>query len=421
MIKSINRFINFFIVILYACGILAAFAYNCKCDINFEGIKFSFELYELMSVITLIILIKLFFNFIRNLIISTFKKDNSDVTKHVIEMLQKELSYVLLKAPELAQKELGKIKKNIGDMPIVNWFQGNIYLLNNEENKAKMLFHEMSIGTKDPVIGLYGLYDISLKNKDKSSEKEALVGLLNSGINRGEIIPKLIALELLEKNFERANYFVDMLVSENSIRKNDVIATVKYVEACNGNFSNKQDILEQAISLSLNISKIVIAYADELVKNKNIKLAQKYLFNAWKREPNVEIFLKYVDCFKENKENLLVAADELVCARNDSWIGYFELAKILFSYAKYEDAFLNFLTVYGKNRSQYVVDYLIKTANMLPDPKSLSAQEILNGELDVKELSCYYACSNCGNESHAWLPICPNCHDIATLKYVEKY
>lgn len=416
MKKFFSRLINVFIFTLYFGLAIGSFFVSCNVDVNFEGIKFGFHLYELFIFTTLIFILKIFFDFTAQRIAKLFHKtDNSE--KDIVNLIQAVLSAILLKDSYNAQKFLSKLKKFLGDSAFINWLEGNINLLRKNTHKAKALFYQASAKEKDSSLGAYSLCQIAMLNGDKTTEIETLEAMIDSASDKKVILIRLIVIEILSGKFDSAEFYLDCLKKEKYHSINRIEAIVKFCRA-NAATNGRFELLKKAFSLAPDISEIAIAYAEELINIDEKNTAQKVLLETWEANTTKEVFWKYTKLGKDEKERLDLAY-KMVAARNDSWIGYFEFGKMLLAKEKYEDAFRNFLTAYGKNKSQEIVNCLTELAPLLPNPKPLSAKEVLDGNLEIQNIDMKFVCKTCKCISEKWHPICWKCQSIDSFEFVD--
>lgn len=416
MKKFFSKLINVFIFVSYFVLAIGSFFVNCDINVNFEGIKFSFHIYELFVFTTLVFILKIFFNFTARRIARLFhRSDNHE--NDIVDLIQAVLSSILLKDSYNAQKFLGKLKKFLGDSAFINWLEGNINLLKKNTHKAKALFYQASAKERNSSLGAYSLCQIAMLNGDKTTEIEALEAMIESASDKKVILLRLIVIEILSGKFDSAEFYLDCLRKEKHPSINRIEAIVKFCRA-NASTSRRFKLFKKAFYLAPDISEIAIAYAEELINVGEKNSAKKVLLESWKANPTQEVFLKYTKLGK-NEEDCLDLAYKIVATRNDSWVGYFEFGKMLLAQEKHEDAFRNFLTAYGKNKSQGIVNYLTELAPLLPNPKSLSAKEVLEGNLEVQNIDMKFVCKTCKCISEKWLPICEKCQSIDSFEFVD--
>ena len=76
------------------------------------------------------------------------------------------------------------------------------------------------------------------------------------------------------------------------------------------------------------------------------------------------------------------------------------------------------LTAYGKKHYTEIVECLKECASKLNDPKPISAQEILGGDILCDDIHCAFVCETCGCVLNEWTPICNKCQSIDS--YIHK-
>lgn len=423
MKKFLSNCVNFVLFIIFASIFVYSFFIKCNITLNFEGISKTFSLLDLMLFILYVYVVKLLFvtiaNFLKKLF--SFKRKNCQV--NLIDAIQSVLSSILLKDSVSAKKALEKLKKQFGESSLSSWFEGNISVLENDIHRAKSLFYKATSSEKETCLGSYSLCSLARKYNDYSTEMDALKSMLNTsnGSDKSMILLRLISIKILNKKYEDIETYTKELKFQKYRKWKRIAAIYNFCLASDEmNCHDRLSLLENAFEYAPEITDIAIAYSDELLEHSSPSKARKVLLESWKLCPSKSIFDRYIYINKETDlDNVFDNADKLIATNNTSWIGYFNLGKLLFENEKYEDAFYNLLTAYGKIHSKEVVNVLIECANKLHDPKPISAREILDGNVLCEDFHFAFVCDTCGCISHKWIPICDKCQSIDSYRYKE--
>ena len=412
MKKIINICYALFLLSIITLGLY----FDGETCINSEKFSLSVKNSDLCLYISC--LLGVIFILIKAIFVLKDKFTRSRNTEAIINDLQDAISSILLKDVKSAEKNLGKLKKNVKNIAILNWLEGNIELLKSNLHKAKSLFYLASSAEEKSSLGVYSLCKLAVQMKDQNAEIETLQTILNKSGFQENIAIRLLTICLIKNDFVNANYYMDLIKSHKKLPRIDAI--VKFSEASLGSI-NEENLLKSAHDSAPEIVEIAIKYSKLLTLNQQPRKAKNVLEKTWKLSPHPLIFEAYID-FADDIITKIESAYELVSMQTNTWVGYFEYGKLLLDNGKIEDVFCNFLAAYGKCRYKFVYDLLYKVCELLPDPKPSAALEILSKKHDKEliDVKIVWQCSNCGSIHDSWQPICSHCESIDTIAWMAK-
>ena len=408
-----KKFFNICFAVILLAIIAASVYFGGKTTLTAGDYTFSILNSDLAVIIVGLLLVMYAIAKIKRKISSL--KHNKNSPEAISNDIQQMLSFLLLKDVESSEKQLEKIKRVLKDSPITNWFDGNIELLKNNTHKAKSLFYLASASERNSSLGVYSICRLAVQSKDKVTEVETLNTILESSGYQESVLMRLLVIYMLNNDFINAHECMHKIQSHN--RNDRLEAILKFVESQSGSL-NEDVLLKSAFDLAPDITAIALAYANYINTNQGPKKAKSVLEKTWKLCPHPDVFNAYIQL----DDDLIAQIDagyDLVASQTNTWIGYYEYAKLLLDCGKIEDAFHNLLGAYGKSRLRLVYDLLYRVSSMLPDPKPSAALEILskNHESEVLDKEFGWGCSSCGMQHVKWNAICKQCESIDSVHW----
>lgn len=335
--------------------------------------------------------------------------------KKGIKHLENAFSYLLLKDKSKIKDYVFKAKKVFGEIPLINWIEGQFYILNNDPNKAKAIFYKMMTDEKSTLIGNYSLYKMFLENGSDEDAIDSIDAILKIS-PKSFVVTKAIYILLKNKRFDLTKKYL------NAIRKldnSDYIEAVIYAEEAF--YRGKIELSKRAYKLAPSLIKNSLYYADYLISRGELKEARKVLKNTFESAPHQEIFQKFVysDMSNDNFDRIKLA-EKLIEANSNSWIGYYGLAKLLLKEDMLQAAFNNLMIAYEKTNFDFVLNELLNVAHAFSDPKPEVVRLMLSKTNYSKHVEFLWKCKNCSNIEQEWTPICDYCKAIATYEYASE-
>lgn len=344
-----------------------------------------------------------------------FSKRNN--ISSIVDEIQLVLSSILLKDLITSEKHIKKVEKSLSNTSLLCWLKGNIELLRGDTHKAKSLFYSASAAEEKSSLGVYSLCRLAVQTKDKVTEVETLRTILNTfGYQEGAVL-RLLTIALQNHDFAAANDYIRMIDGKKKNKR--LHALVLYNEAL-ANPLKAEELLKSAFELAPEISQIAMEYSKILVANQDLKKAKSVLAKTWKLSPHPDVFYQYLN-LDIDTQGKIEDGYELTTMSTYSWVGYFEYGKFLLDSDKLNDSFCNLLAAYGKCRYRCVFDSLRHVCELLPDPKPVSASEILSGRHDSEIIDgdIGWHCRNCGCVYSKWQSICDKCEAIDSVHWED--
>lgn len=333
-----------------------------------------------------------------------------------IDNLQLAFSGILLKDKSLAEKCIKKAKRHLGNIPLISWIEGQLMLIRNEHHSAKSIFYELCAREKGTALGAYSLCKMAVSEKSEDDALNAINTILKVSPNALELIFQAIAISLKNKNFDEAKKHISSI---KNTKKGRLVEAIIYSEE---GIANKNiDLLKKAFKLAPELTETAIQYADILCANGEYKDARKILLKSFQHQPTLELYDKYISCGKLlDISDRLKLAEKIMEEAPDSWIVYFEFAKITMQNGMIQIAFRHFLKAYNKEKYDFIAEQLAAAAKMLDDPKPQAAIDVLSNPLLSKQVDFIWRCKECGNEEKQWIAICNHCNRIGEYFFTER-
>lgn len=367
---------------------------------------FSIPLWELLSAIFVsIVVYKILSNIFKKILSLFSSKPNP---KKGIGYLQQAFSGMLMKDHKLVLKTLSKAKRHLGDIPIISWLEGQLYLIDGDNYNARSKFFYLSAKEKDTALGAYSLAQLSLQNKSDEDAIEAIKSILRVYPNAQNFLQKIISLCIKNGKSDEAFEYFNKLESSN---KKDIEAVIYYEKWRN---YGQIDDLKKASKLALNIPNIVIDYADELCKNNEKKSAQKVLRKSFGKFPSRDVFRKYIEIFAEETSEKIKKAEKLRKVAPQSWIPYYYLAKFSEEEGIYTIALSYIRRAYDLRQYDFIANEFIKINTLL------NSDGTPGNPIESKKVEFFWRCAECGNLDANWRSICPHCLATASYSYFEE-
>jgi len=329
-----------------------------------------------------------------------------------LEYLQLAFSGLLVKDKDAIERTLKKAEKHLGEIPLISWLKGQQSLINGDEHRAKAIFYTLCEKEKNTAFGAYSL--CQLTKRSDTNRLNAIGAVLKVYPHAQDLILQGIAIALKSKHFEEAKQQASRLPFG---KEASLIEAVIYSEE--GIEKKDPELLERAFELAPELSRNAINYAEFLAENEEYKNARRVLRKSFMNCPNQKVFDKYIsiDGNLSNFDKIKLAKKIIDCA-SESWIGYFELSKMLIQEGMMIQAFYNLLIAYEKGQYDFIANALTKIADQLNDPKPVEAQRIIANPLKSKHVRFVWKCSHCGTEESDWMPVCKYCNRIAGFKEI---
>ncbi len=333
-----------------------------------------------------------------------------------IDNLQLAFSGILLKDKSLAEKNIKKAQKHLGNIPLISWIEGQLMLLKNEHHNAKSIFYELCTREKGTALGAYSLCKMAVVDKSENDALNAINTILKVSPHALELIFQAIAISLKNKNFNEAKKHIRSI---KNTKKGRFVEAIIYSEE---GIANKNiDLLKKALKLAPELAETAIQYADILCVNGEYKDARKILLKSFQHQPTLELYDKYISCGELlDISDRLKLAEKIMEEAPDSWIVYFEFAKIAMQKGMMQIAFHHFLKAYNKEKYDFIAEKLVTSANLLDDPKPQAAIDILSNPLSTKHIDFIWRCKECGNEEKQWIAVCNHCNRIGEYFFMER-
>lgn len=173
----------------------------------------------------------------------------------------------------------------------------------------------------------------------------------------------------------------------------------------------KSGRFKKSYKLAPQIPNISVDYSELLFKNDEKKLSLRVLKNSFEKFPFVDTFKKYVN-FADNEEKIK-RAKKLLNVAPQSWIPNFYLAKFYADEGMVQVASEYIKQAYKIKQYSFIADEVVKINSLLD-----VGDEVIDLSA-ARNMRSFWKCSECGNHSETWCPICSNCSSIATYKYEE--
>ncbi|MBQ3565390.1 MAG: hypothetical protein IJA14_04535 [Alphaproteobacteria bacterium] len=394
---------KFFLLISIVCVGLAFFS-GISLSAKAFGEVHSCALWEFLSVLVLGCIAFKAISVVCNKLAKIFIW-RPDVKKG-LEYLQEAFSGMLVKNHYAAEKALLKAKKHLGEVPLVSWLEGQLSLINNDMFKAKSIFFSLSSRETKTALGAYSLSQLSLQNGSAAEAISSLEATLQVYPSSQEIIKKIISLGIKSNNFDIALKYLKDYEGKNKDKIKSIIYYEKWKQLSIG------DDLKKAYEASREIVSVALSYADWLSQNGDGSAADKVLLRSFEEVSYPEILRKYL--YREPTEELKRAKKALKRFEN-SWIAQYEAARIFVKHELYEDAFEHAIQAYSAAPYTFVADVLLDCSAQIDD------KDISLDLSKAKRANFIWKCSCCHHEYEDWFALCPNCEEIATLEYEEKF
>lgn len=387
-----------FVFLLVAC----AFFFDIRVSVSFVGRSWALPLWEILALFFFVIYV-----FIQcgNLLDKLFSMLGlkADVKKGV-DYLQEAFSGMLIKDHKVVWKALNRAKKHLGEIPFISWLEGQLCLINGDTYKAKSLFFNLSSQEKGTVLGAYSLAQLSLQNKSDKEAIESIKAVLKVYPDAQNFLNQIVSLSIKSGNIDDAFHYLRKLSDENKQNIEAVVYFEKWKQ------SSELSDLKKAHKLAPQISDISIAYADELLKSDEKRLARKVLMRNFELSPSIEIFNK---CVMLDEEKIR-RGEKLLKAAPQSWVPYFCLAKICVEEEMPALAFEHISRAYELAHYRLIADELVKINALQNNGESLMDLS------EARAVRFFWRCSKCGDHSEKWRSVCPCCMSVATYSYVEE-
>ncbi len=407
--RALFFFLKFCVLLSMLC---ASMYFGGNIIINISD--FSLEIQAIHLVLILIILVCVYE--LLALFFSSLLKLIRGKPSHVkgLESLQKSFSGVLLKDKKSAEKNIKKAKKYLGDIPLVNWLEGQLMIIKNEYSQAKSIFYELCTKEKDTAIGAHSLFKMALHDKSENDALVTINKILKISPDSLDIAFHAIVLALKNKDFIEAKKHI------HSIKKSKKGKLVEAIIYFNEGV-NAQDIdsMKKAFKLAPELTENAIRYADVLISEEKYKDARKVLIKSFVSLPTFELYEKYISLGRNLSEKTKFA-EKIMKEESDSWIVYFGLAKLAMENGFIQLAFQNFLKAYNKKQYNFVAEGLLESVKMLPDPKPKEAIDISESALASNRVEFLWRCENCGIEEKNWTDICKHCNRVGECAPLER-
>jgi uncharacterized protein HemY len=335
-----------------------------------------------------------------------------------LESLQQALSGILLKDASGAGHNIKKAKKYLGDRPIIGWLEGQLFLINKDYHRAKSIFYGLCEREQQTALGAYNLCKMAMQEKSQLDALNAINAILEIAPNSTELIFQAISIALAQKNYAEARKHIPAIRKN---KKGPLVEALVYSEE--GIHTQKINLVHDAYNLAPELIENSIYYADFLIKNEEYKDARKILLRSYEKRPTMELFCKYISCDpRASNLDKIKFAEKAIDAVSTSWIGYYGLGEIAMQEGLSRIAFDNFEKAYEKKHYDFIAEKIMKSAELLQDPKPPLAMELLSGDahLETESVEFVWKCQNCGAESPRWIANCPNCNRIAEYEPFER-
>ncbi|GHU14146.1 hypothetical protein FACS189449_10420 [Alphaproteobacteria bacterium] len=333
-----------------------------------------------------------------------------------INSLQLALSGILLKDTDSAEINIKKAKKHLGDIPIIGWIEGQIYLINNDHHRAKSIFYSLCERERNTALGAYSLCKMASQEKSPADALNAINVILEIYPNSVDLAFQAISIALRNKDYNEARRHISTIKKTKKAR---LVEALIYSEE--GMHRDNMALVSEACDLAAELTKNSVYYADYLIKDKKYKDARRVLLNAYEKNPTMELFCRYISC-EHDVSNLdkIRFAEKAIDVSPALWIGYYGLGEIAMREDLDKIAFDNLLQAYEKKHYDFIAKKLVKAASSLQDPKPQAALDILSGTLETENVEFVWKCKNCGSENAKWFSICPHCDRIAEYEPFER-
>lgn len=393
------------------------------CLVSFASIKYggkvSFTIFDKIvdvHICVIVFFIGAFF-YIKHKIIYAFNTMFYRKSKHEkgIELIQKAFSSLLLKDTRETEVYAQRAKKYLGEIPLISWIEGQLYLMHNDEHKAKAIFYNLCSREKETVFGAYSLSKIAMQGKSDSDALNAIKAILAVSPNAKDLLLYAIGICIRNKNFDEAKIHVSQLTK---LQRKEKVTAIVWSES--GIVSGNIDDVKKAYKLAPELIKNTMHYANYFIQDQDFKTARSILMKSLQAFPNDIIFNEYINC-ENNLSNIdkIKLTEKVINLCSDSWIGYFYLAK----YAAKENmmmlAFQNIHKAYEKKPYDFIVTELIKIISQLSDPKPALAIELLSKSLYSKSVLFRWKCRHCGAEENSWFPVCNVCSRVGEFTFID--
>jgi uncharacterized protein HemY len=349
--------------------------------------------------------------------IRVFFSDQTSYEKG-IQNLQQAFSGILLKDGVEAEHNIRKAKKHLGDIPIIGWLEGQLFLINKDHHRAKSVFYGLCEREQQTAFGAYSLCKMAIQEKSQLDALNAINAILEISPGSIELIFQAISIALIHRNYAEARKHIPAI---RKTRKGRVVEALIYSEE--GMHTHNINFVYEAYNLAPELTENSIYYADFLIKEEKYKDARKVLLHSYQKRPIMELFCKYISCDPQvSNLDKLKLAEKAIEFVPDSWIGYYGMGEIAIQEDLGRVAFDNFVKAYEKKHYDFIAEKVMKSAALQQDPKSSFAMDLLAGNipLETESVEFVWKCQNCGAESIRWTSICLHCDRIAEYEPFER-
>ncbi len=303
-------------------------------------------------------------------------------------------------------KALKKAKRNLGDIPIISWLEGQFNLMKGNIFNAKAIFFKLSSIEKQTALGAYSLSQININNGNILESLELLKTVINVHPQADIQIKNLIAIFIKTQKFDDALHYIKNIES----KKRKQIEGIIYYEKWKITDNNSE--LKKAYDLLPNIPDIVISYCNKLINSNKIKKAKKILEKSFKLFPSIDVFNKYISLYDNNLE----LAEHLLNLVPNSWIPYYGIAKLLKNEATYNQSLHYLIKAYQLNSYDFIAKEIQNLLPLIKKDESNIPEIDLSKTISVK---LKWICNECSKESNNWISICPKCLALASYEFKE--
>ncbi len=385
------------------------------------------------------------------------KKSESKKEKEIREEIKQETTEELVEVitervegeKEELKEELGGVIDaftaiTMGDMDKAIELQENLQKSDKDNDKVNILGLDIAITKKDKekikeysdklianketeLIGLKGLLELGLLNKDYDAATEAVDRAYDIRNDLEWVIRNGMVLRARQRRWNDALNALEIglnkKLSSSEARGLRLKATMLYELSQeaerSGNRKMAMKLCAQASDLDHSLVAAAVKLSEYYIEDGNqVRKAAGVLSRLWMKRPIAEICDAYVKLWPEDNKYISVQRVEQLCISNNNHILN---KKVLAKYAM--DA-----GIYGKARKE-LDDYLAcapltkSTAKLMAifEEKANSDMRAANRWLLDAEMADddqRWICSKCAHHAEKWESICPGCGDFATLEWV---
>ncbi|MBE6446918.1 MAG: hypothetical protein E7015_00285 [Alphaproteobacteria bacterium] len=334
-----------------------------------------------------------------------FVSKKPDVYKG-LEQLQIAFSGMLVKDLSGVKKALYKSKRHLGDIPMISWLEGQFSLMTGNTYEATSKFFKLSAEEKNTALGAYSLSQLAIENRSRREALHAIKVILKIHPEANTQIQTVIALCVKEGLFDDALSYLRKL---DSCDREKIEGAIHYEQWCR-NHDYKE--IQKAFDRLKNIPRVAIACADEAINHGKTRYATKLLKKSFQKFPNKDVFDKYLAL----KRDSFSAARDLLNSVSESWVAYYEFAKILEIQEMNAQALNYFIKAYRCKNYELIANNIRILLQKVDD---LSMFDIPN--LDTAtQVKFSWICAKCHHEAGMWQSLCPICSSIATYEFLEQ-